>query len=308
MDPARPAVAIVGAGAVAQTLGRLLAAGGSPVVAVAGRSRERAERAARFIEAGSASDAAVQVVDTSILPQLAPRIMIAVSDAAVEAVASSLASGGMRDGVALHTCGARGPDALVALQGHGVACGVLHPLQTIMTPEQGIGSLAGVAFGVAGDDAALRWAAEIVRIVGGRSLPIDPNRLSYYHAGAVMASNALMAVLDAAVLLLGQAGIDRDEALRALAPLARTSLDNMVSRGVAALTGPVVRGDTVTVTTHLRALASAEPTVARLYQASAAHLIQLAKRRGLSDAGVRALEAALSEFDVFAKGQENHGR
>ena len=62
------------------------------------------------------------------------------------------------------------------------------------------------------------------RAAHGQSLHIEADRLSYYHAGAVMASNALMAVLDAAVILLAHAGVERDAALRAIGPLARTSL------------------------------------------------------------------------------------
>jgi predicted short-subunit dehydrogenase-like oxidoreductase (DUF2520 family) len=294
----RPDVAIVGAGAVAQALGHLLAAGGEPVVALASRTRERAEQAARFIGAGRASGAPVQVVSVAELPRLASRVLIAVSDRAVEQVAAELVTGGMRSGAALHTCGAKGPDALNALRNAGVACGVLHPLQTIVTPEQGVASLAGATFGMSGDAEALEWGGEIARLVGGphgRSIRIDADRLSYYHAGAVMASNALVAVMDAAILLLAQAGIERDDALRALAPLAQTSLGNALRSGPeAALTGPVVRGDAATVAAHLHAVRHSGPTVAGLYKAAAAHLLLLAERRGLPEASVRALEEALA--------------
>ena len=157
-----------------------------------------------------------------------------------------------------------------------------------MTPEQGVNSLADATFGLSGDREATLWADEIVEMVrivtGGdrRSLRIDADRLSYYHAGAVMASNALMAVLDAAVILLAHAGVERDDALRAIGPLARTSLQNALASGPqAALTGPVVRGDAATVAAHTEALRSVEPTVAKLYEASAEHLLQLARQRGL---------------------------
>ena len=137
--------------------------------------------------------AVVAVVDIAQVPQLATRVLIAVSDQGIEPVAEALASAGMRSGAALHTCGARGPDALRALGIKGVACGMLHPLQTIMTAEQGVNSFAEATFGLSGDREATLWADEIVEMVrvvtGGdaRSLHIDADRLSYYHAGAVMA-------------------------------------------------------------------------------------------------------------------------
>ena len=147
---------------------------------------------------------------------------------------------------------------------------MLHPLQTIVSADQGVKSLADATFGVSGDRDAIRWADEIVEIVRrvtggrGRSLYIDADRLSYYHAGAVMASNALVAALDAAVILLAHAGIEREAALRAVGPLARTTLDNALESGPqAALTGPIVRGDAATVAAHREALRDVDPTVAK---------------------------------------------
>jgi predicted short-subunit dehydrogenase-like oxidoreductase (DUF2520 family) len=267
-----------------------MAAGGESVVAIASRNRARAEAAARFIGVAAPS---IQVVEYSALPRLATRVLIAVSDQGIEPVATALAAAGMRSGAALHTCGARGPDALEALRTAGVACGMLHPLQTIMSAEQGVNSLADVTFGLSGDREATAWAGEIVEMVtGGRgqSLHIKADRLRYYHAGAVMASNAVVAAVDAAIVLLAHAGVERDAALRAVGPLTRTSVANALRSGPqAALTGPVARGDAATVAAHREALRDVEPTVARLYEAAAGHLLQLAKQRGLSEASVRAL-------------------
>ena len=292
----RPAVAIAGAGAVAQALGRLMAEGGEPIVALASRSPARAEDAARFITRAAPS---IQVVGYSELPRLATRVLIAVSDQGIEPVADALTAAGMRSGVALHTCGARGPGALGALRAAGVACGMLHPLQTVMSAEQGVDSFADVTFGLSGDREAIAWAGEIVEMVtGGRgeSLQIEADRLSYYHAGAVMASNALVAALDAAVVLLARAGVERVAALRAVGPLARTSLDNALGRGPeAALTGPIVRGDAATVAAHREALRDVDPTVAMLYEATARQLLQLARRRGLPEARLRAVELVLDK-------------
>ena len=138
----------------------------------------------------------------------------------------------------LHTSGAAGPNALAPLQAGGVACGVLHPLQTVMTPEQGVQRLVGVTFGVAGDPPAVEWAAELTRQLEGQVLEIDADRLAaYYHAGAVMASNALVGAIDAALALMAQAGIDRSRRLYAIGPLAFTSLENALT------TGPSVGAD-----------------------------------------------------------------
>jgi len=286
--PPHVPIAIVGAGAVAQALGRSLALRGAPVVALASRSRLRAEEAAPFLGPW------VTLVASSELPGLATRVLVAVSDEAIPAVAETLARAGMKGGAALHTCGAKGPEALAALRAAGVACGMLHPLQTFADPPPGVERLERITFGLAGDRQALDWADEIVRLLEGRGLYIASDRLSWYHAGAVLASNALLAVIDAATILMERAGVERKAALRALEPLSRTSLDNVFARGPrAALTGPIARGDIATVAAHLEALEEAPPGVDALYRGIAHHLLQLARERGLADSAVRALESMI---------------
>lgn len=283
-----PPAAIAGAGAVARALGRSMHEHGTPIVAVASRSRSKAEAAAAFIGTN------VRAVAFADIPALAARVLVAVSDDAITPVARALADAGMRTGLALHTCGAKGPDALEPLRVHGVACGMMHPLQTIVTAEQGLKRLHGITFGVAGDEPAVAWASSIVAQLGSRAMRVPVERLSSYHAGAVMASNAIVAVVDAAAVLLASAGIEPAAARHALEPLCREALDNVLASGArSALTGPIARGDATTVAAHLDALAAAPPTVAALYQAVARHLVEIAKARGLADVNARALESAL---------------
>jgi predicted short-subunit dehydrogenase-like oxidoreductase (DUF2520 family) len=164
-----------------------------------------------------------------------------------------------------------------------------------------------VTFGLAGNGAALEWADEIVTRLHGRSVHIEADRLSYYHAGAVMASNALVAVVDAALVLFARAGVEREAALSALGPLARTSLDNVLGSGPqAALTGPIARGDAVTVAAHLRAVRDVDPTVARLYEAAAEHLLVLARARGVPEASLRAIERLIDQSRAETLGNKTY--
>jgi predicted short-subunit dehydrogenase-like oxidoreductase (DUF2520 family) len=196
--------------------------------------------------------------------------------------------------VALHTSGARGPEALRALADAGVACGVLHPLQTVATPERGVTVLQGATYGIGGDAPALAWADAIVGSVNGRSLRIAPTGFASYHAGAVMASNAVVAALDAAVVLMGAAGVERGAALQAVGPLCLRSAQNTIELGPeAALTGPVQRGDAATIRSHVNALAGCPAHVANLYRASARALLEISRRRGLDQEAASAIHTAL---------------
>ena len=267
-------IGIAGIGRMAQALARLLVLAGQPVAAMAGRNPERTAHAAAF--AGQAVAPAV----FEQLPALASRILVAVSDDAISEVAEKLADAGMTAGVVLHTCGARSVDVLQPLFSRGVACGVLHPLQTVATPEQGVQALPGSAYAVIASGGAAAWAREIAALLGGEALDILPDRQPLYHASAVMASNYVVALVDAAVILMGKAGIDPSQALRALAPLLTASAANALALTPAgALTGPIERGDLRTVDAHLRALDRASQTVRDLYRSAARHTLSLAGRK-----------------------------
>ncbi len=275
---------------MARALGRLLIRAGEPVAAIAGRDTERTAAAAAFV--GSSAEP----VSLESLPQRAGRIVVAVSDDAVAEVAHVLAAAGMRSGAVLHTCGARGPEALAHLQAVGVACGVLHPLQTVATAEQGLAVLTGSWFAISGDPAAAAWAERICNLLNGKPLCIAPDRMPLYHAAAVMASNHVTGLLDAAVILMGAAGIGRQTALDALGPLVRASVENTLALGTAdALTGPIRRGDIETVRRHLRSLAGVPLSVRELYRSAGLQVLELARRCGLAEPRAREIEALLRE-------------
>jgi predicted short-subunit dehydrogenase-like oxidoreductase (DUF2520 family) len=287
MDSRGP-IGIAGAGRVAQSLARLLRETGQPVVAVASRSAASARAAAEFAGPG------VTATTYAELPGKASRLVIAVPDEALEEVAGTLAETA-RAGIALHTCGARGPEALGALADRGIACGTLHPLQTVASPQQGAASLRGVTFAVAGDPAALAWAREIAEALGGTAVEIEPRARPLYHAAAVMASNYVVVLVDAAVTLMQAAGLERDAALEAVAPLLRTTVDNVLAEGPeGALTGPIQRGDAATVAAHLAALGASPASVRELYRAAGRQALDIARRRGLPGDRAQAIETRLS--------------
>ncbi len=284
--PSSTPIGIAGAGRVARSLGRLLRENGAPLVCIAGRSAERAREAAAFI------GPPVIAAAFSELSRAARRILICVPDAAIDSVAASLQMDG---GIALHTSGSRGPEALDALRRTSVACGAIHPLQTF--PEgAGSAALHGVSFAVSGDDAALEWAAEIAAAAGGKLLRISAGARPLYHAAAVMASNYLAAQLSAAQELMRAAGVGSEAALQALAPLARASLENSLRLGpVAALTGPIERGDAATVAAHWKAMAPLPGTVRELYRAAGLQTLAMAQMRGLPADRAREIERMFRE-------------
>ncbi len=266
-------------------MGKLLYTRGEPVAFVASRNMEHARMAAAFIGPD------VEAVSYSDLARRSQRILIAVPDSALESVAATLA---VETGIALHTCGSRGPEALQVLAERGVFCGAIHPLQTISDPESGASALDGAAFAIAGDAPAVAWAERIACLANGRILRISAEHRPLYHAAAVMASNYITALLSAAQTLFIAAEVDPQEALLALGPLAKSSLDNTLRQGpVAALTGPIERGDVSTIAAHLAALESIPGPIPLLYRAAGLETLELARTKGLCAERAAATERLL---------------
>lgn len=283
-------LAIAGAGPVAQALGRRLVLAGHAVVALASRTPERAAAAAAFVGGDT------RACDYEALASLRLPLVIAVTDGAIAEVARRIASREPgQPTIVVHTCGASGTEPLAPLARAGWRCGVCHPLQTFANPSQGVEAIPGGTFGIAGHDEASAWAAEIVRAIDGVPVVLREEALPLYHAAAVLAGNGAFALIEASLALLEQAGIARDEARRAVSPLALRSLGNALSPDAdMRLTGPVSRGDAGTIERHMQALADAPAAASRAYVALSGLLLAVASRRGLPADRASAIADALA--------------
>lgn len=233
-----------------------------------------------------------------MLPALPPPgttiVILAVPDDALPEVVHDLAMMGAAPPgcAALHLSGALSTDALEPLHHRGYAIGSMHPLMAVADPWLAGERLVGAAFAMTGEPAAITAARRIVADLGGVPLTIPAVQRPVYHAAAVVASNYLVALMGAAVRMLGQAGIDEQDAVRALMPLLRGTLDNIEQLGVrAAVTGPIARGDVDTVRLHLARLSDEDRV---LYCGLGLELLRLARAAGLDETRAAEIEALLT--------------
>ena len=85
--------------------------------------------------------------------------------------------------------------------------------------------------------------------------------------------------------------------MNSLYPLCRATLDAVAKDGAeAATTGPVVRGDLVTMRSHLEALFQTLPHVVPVYGALAAATLPIAAKRGLGPAPVAAMQELIDHY------------
>jgi predicted short-subunit dehydrogenase-like oxidoreductase (DUF2520 family) len=188
-------------------------------------------------------------------PGEADAVLLCVPDGEIAAAAQIVP-----DGVAVgHCSGATGLDVLA---GGARDAFSLHPLMTV-TADTEATAFAGAGAAVAGSSPAmLDLARALAQRLGMRPIEIAPGDRTAYHAAASIASNFLVTLEAAAERLAGTVGVDREDLL----PLVRATVENWARLGSEhALTGPVARGDEVTVAAQRQAIAERAPDLLALF-------------------------------------------
>jgi predicted short-subunit dehydrogenase-like oxidoreductase (DUF2520 family) len=277
---------------VATALGVLWQRAGHDVVAASGREASR-ERVAHYLP-----DTTFEA-DPARAAAAADTVVLGVRDDLIQAMCSRVATEArlLPGARVLHLSGAVSLAALDAAHGAGAAVLSLHPLLSIPDVATGIERLPGSGIAVtAEDESGAAFGEGLARDAGARPFVLPDVVKPLYHAGAVFASNYLVAVEALAEQILQAAGVA--EAPSYLEPLARSAFDRAFALGPeAALTGPAVRGDAGTIERNLQALASAVPGAVAAYVALADAATALALGAGRIDEDQRRrVEEALAPW------------
>lgn len=290
-------VAIIGAGRVGGALGRLLAKAGWTITALACRSMIAAQKAKDFIGSGA------PMTDVAAAARTADVVFITTPDSAIKDVCDAIANekGFRVNSIIVHTSGAHTLDLLDTAKRAGAFRAVIHPLQSVPSMEQGAVNIPGSSFRIDADPEALDIARALVDALGGTELKLplsrqDRHSAALYHAGAVVVSNYFVALIDYGLKFYQALGAEKQDALQAVLPLIRGTLDNIEKLGTtAALTGPIARGDKETIKGHLAAIRRRAPELYDLYCALAKQTAAIAKERGLDEKTVEELLMLLQE-------------
>ena len=187
-------------------------------------------------------------------------VLICVADDSIPEVASLIGEAPGRPRLVGHTSGATGLEAIASSRPTDGLFGI-HPLQTAPDSET---SLEGAPAAIAGSsDDASDFAASLATSLGLEPFTIDDGDRALYHAAASISSNFLIALEQTAAEIMAEAGIDRPR--ERLAPLIKRTVENWVERGPEALTGPVARGDRVTIEMHRDAIGAVRPDLTGFY-------------------------------------------
>jgi predicted short-subunit dehydrogenase-like oxidoreductase (DUF2520 family) len=259
---AKPVIAVVGAGNLANALANSLHVAGYTIEAIVTRSNaaSRARKLAREVGAH-----ALRAWPDDLRADV---VWFCVPDGEIRKAAQATANKVDWAGrVALHSSGALTSDELNGLRQRRANVASVHPLMTFVRGSRP--RLSGVSFAIEGDASAMRVARQIVKDLGGRAFPIRKKDKSAYHAWGTFVSPLLTALLATAEEVAAAAGIPQKQARSRMIPILRQTLENYATFGAAAgFSGPIVRGDVETVKRHLQVLHGI-PRVREVYSALA---------------------------------------
>ncbi len=285
-------IGFIGVGVLGKGLPLALAAQGYRVVSAYSRRESSAQWLASRIPECTAVESAQELADSVDL------VFITTPDSMIRDVAAALRWRPNQG--AIHCCGAASTELLEPAADQGAVTGAFHPFQTfagLNDPKDAMARMDGVRFAISGHCWEPDYQPQFARDLGGQPVSIADADRPLYHAAAVLACGHLVALLHGAVDLWQSMGFTAEEAVDALYPLARVTLENVANEGLAAAaTGPVVRGDVATVHSHLEALFQKLPELVPVYGTLARASLPLAARKGIGPEQVTAIQELVDHY------------
>jgi predicted short-subunit dehydrogenase-like oxidoreductase (DUF2520 family) len=263
----------IGAGTVGTALSVKLSKKGYKIIAVSSRSQNSAKNLAGAIKGCRAVSSSQAVADAADI------IFITTPDGAIPQVVSEV-KWHPGQGV-VHCSGADSTEVIEPARKLGARVGAFHPLQTFASVKQAIDNIPGSTFAIEAEEPLLTALKEMASALDGQWIELKASDKVLYHTAAVIACNYMVTLVKLATDLWQNFNIPTQQAIKALMPLLRGTLNNIDNVGIPnCLTGPIARGDTLTVKKHLNALQKTVPALLSTYRELGTQTIPVALAKG----------------------------
>lgn len=241
-------------------------------IAIVGAGRVGCALAAALTDAGVLVDGPL---GRGAPAQGADAVLLCVPDGEIASAAAAVTPGPAVG----HCSGATGLDVLLPHPAFS-----LHPLMTFAAGDPHP-QITGAGAAIDGDGPEMiALARALAGTLGLTPIELAPADRAAYHAAASIASNFLVTLEGAAERLAQTAGLGREQLL----PLVRATVENWGRLGAErALTGPVARGDELTVQRQRAAVAERAPDLLGVFDTLVEATRSLAEREAEQEVAAR---------------------
>jgi len=282
----------IGSGKVARALGFDLAEKGFEISGYYSPNLSKHIQLDRAYIQGMAFNTSADVVNTSDIT------FICVKDDALSDVVQTLKEAYVTNQVKkdntylIHTSGVHASDIFSPLDQYGVHGYSLHPLQSFASAEAGKAQLKETYFSFEGTHVD-KIVDNFLLNSGYPHFKMALESKIKYHAAACILSNYLVTTLDFGIQMMATLGIDDALARRAIWPLVQGTIKNIENKGTTeALTGPIARGDILTIQKHLSSLEGFDK---KLYTTLGIKTLEIASRKNVNQEAYYAIKKILEE-------------
>lgn len=253
-------IVIIGTGNTASVLGKKFLQAGHRIVQVFGRSKAAAATLSQQLNATCATK-------WNQLSLHADLYVIAVSDAAVQAVAEKLS---VTAAIVVHTAAAVKKDVLKKAAEH---YGVFYPFQTLRKEQERLPEIP--IFIDASDNYTLQQLTGLAESISSRVAVANDEKREQFHLAAVFVNNFVNHIYALTAAYCREHGLD----FSLLQPLIQeTALKIADVPPQQVQTGPAVRGDQPTIASHL-ALLQNHPNLYQFYNLFTSSISHLHKQQ-----------------------------
>jgi predicted short-subunit dehydrogenase-like oxidoreductase (DUF2520 family) len=273
-------IVFIGAGKVAHTLIPLLIKNDYKVKGIISRHDNSASSISRKFKLDFYSSG------FNSIPLKEGIFFITVPDSQIIKVAAKMASLNLnfKKCLFVHTSGSEGSSALKTLQRKGGVAASFHIMQTFPSLKQTdiVNSFAAIE---TKDKTAEAFLFSLARTLKLKSFRLTEAEKVYYHIAGVFTSNFLNANFFTSGRLLKGTTLGGEQHYKLFEPIIKTTLSNIENNGVTeSLSGPVQRGDYLTVQKHLSSLKKLRTANKKLYLHSyisqSLILLEIIKQKG----------------------------
>lgn len=224
MTDGRLSVGVIGAGPVGVILGQALAGAGHMLVGISAVSEENIERVEAMLPE-------VPLMNPTEILEIADLVLLAIPDDELIPTVNGLAEAHLwhTGQLVAHTSAAYGYGALAPAAKQGAIPLAIHPAMRFTGTSVDLAKLRDAYFAVSAPKIALPIAQALVIEMGGEPVIVEEEARGNYAEAFSVASSFSAMIVNQAIGLLEEAGIENPRGL--LAPIVRTSVEQALADG-----------------------------------------------------------------------------
>ncbi len=263
-------VGFVGAGKVGCSMGMLFASTQHNLVGYYSRTSSSAIDAADFTNSKHFSNLETLIKESDTL-------FITVPDDAIASVWNQIKHMSIAGKMICHCSGSLSSEIFKDIDETGAFGFSVHPLLAVSDRYVSYQELPKALFTIEGNESHIGDIRELLDLSGLKSVVINGDVKTRYHGAAVLCSNLVVALIQAAEDELRICGFSEEQLGDAISPLLLGNVKKVLSVGTnAALTGPIERNDVGTVKKHLKVFDGLDKEI---YQTLSKKVLTIAKEK-----------------------------